>query len=212
MEEPLAKIDDEQEPDLLRKLLAFDLVGTNVINPRCKVCNSLYRKEAEGLYDEGKTFAEIKQFFEDNKDPIPVNGIQHHMKEHYRNMERTALLLEFCDRLEHIQNKRRGRKKDLELMVDMCLLDLARVASMPTGGKLEKEKVKIELAVKVRQDMRSHIQALNDMEEQAEAIRSVEVKFANAWKQCIESAASPTEKQMFAQALREFERTLRDQQ
>ena len=58
-------------------------------------------------------------------------------------MERTAILLDYCDQLEHIREKRRARRKDLELLVDMCLLDLSKVASIPTNNDIMKEKIKL---------------------------------------------------------------------
>lgn len=194
----------------VHSLLISHFSNGSIQHPGCEICNSPFREDAERMFDEGKAFSDIRNFLSTKGGSVHINSVSHHMKEHYKNLERMAVLLDYCDHLEEIGKRRRARRNDLELLVDMCIADLASIASLVTKNDIAKQKMKIELAVKVRQDMRAHLEVLNNMEDKEEAIRAIEIRFANAWKTCIDKAESTQEKQLYAQALREFQKTLEE--
>jgi hypothetical protein len=162
------------------------------------------------MYDGGKSLVEITAFLQEKQDPVAMPVIKHHLKEHYKSMEAIAYLLDYCERLNELSAKRRSRERDLEVLIDVGILELTRILSIPTGNDMNKERSRSDLVQKTMHGLRESIEARNDMETKEEAVKAIETKFAMAWKQCIENA-SPEHRLPYAHALREFQKIMGEQ-
>lgn len=211
MAEELELLDGRAEKDdPIRKIFSFDFSNGAFLNPRCKLCRSPFRKEAEQMMADGKSVENIKTYLDEKDDIISPAQISNHMKKHYQNMEQMAALMDYCDRLDELKHKRKSRENDVDLGIRVCYMELARAIAMQTRGDIAKEKIRTELILKIQGSILDGVKTLNDMEKQEEALKALELKFAEAWKTCIETA-DPQEKQVYAQALREFKKILEKQ-
>lgn len=208
--DPSGKKDNQRDP--IRQILAFNMADGALTNPRCKLCNSPFRNDAEDMYDKGRPLVEIKEHLSSNGEDIALSNIQNHLKEHYKDMEQMAALLDYCDRLEELKQRRRTREQDLDMMIRVCYMELARAIALPTNNDISREKVRTELILKINSAVADNVKTLNSMEDQAEAIKAIETKFAQAWKTCIDSADGADQKKMYAHALREFKRIMESQE
>jgi hypothetical protein len=207
MGEELAEIRErDNNPNPIRSLLSIELADEIVVNKRCQICNSAHRKEVEDLYDQGSSCTRIQKALAERGEQVSVQNILHHVKTHFKNMERTAFLLDYCDRLDELRARRRRREDDLQSLVDTAMLELSRIIAMPTGD-MNREKCRNEMMLKTMTSIRESIEAMGDMEDKDTAVKAVEVNFAKAWKKCMDTA-DPGQKKMYVEALKEFRKNL----
>jgi hypothetical protein len=207
MAEELAEIRErENNPNPIRALLSLEVADEVVVNKRCILCNSIHRKEVEDLYDQGRSCTYIQKMLKERGENVNVMNILHHVKSHFKNMERTAFLLDYCDRLDELMARRRRREDDLQSLIDTAMLELSRIIAMPTGD-MNKEKCRNEMLLKTMTSIRESIEAKGDMEDKDMAVKAVEMNFAKAWKKCIDEA-DPDQKKLYVEALKEFRKKL----
>lgn len=208
MPSDLAEIKERDEtPNPIRMLLSLELAGDVVMHKRCSLCNSVHRKGVEEMYDNGKSFLDMQKYLEERGESIAPPNIRHHLKDHYKNLERISFMLDYCDRYDELASKRRRREDDLQSLVDTAMLELARVIAIDTKSDIHKEKVRSDMLLKTISSIRESLESRNDMEDSGSAIRTLEINFANAWKSCMEKAPDD-QKKLFATALKEFKKQL----
>lgn len=206
----LVTLENSDDPISKMVLFSTELTSGSVVSMHCALCKSMNRKHVETMYDNGQALAEIMRYLQEKNDPVAMPTIRHHMKEHYRSLEQVAFMMDYCDRLEELRRKRRSREKDLDTLIDIGFLEMTRIISMPVGSDINKERMRSELMQKTMHGIRETIESRNDMESKDQAVKAMEMNFAKAWKQCID-AAPPEQKALFAQALREFQKSMGEQ-
>lgn len=196
----------QQQPliDPLTKLLSLEFKDGVLNKSRCKLCNSPNRKQAEQMYEEGRQYAAIKKFMDEKGDILTCPSIRNHMQEHYRNQERMAALVEYCDNLSGMMERRKSRRDDLECLINIGYIELARVLTLPTNGDIGREKERSEMIQRTKKSILDVIGMMNEMENADAQVEAVKRKVIDAWASRIEHAKNDTEKQAFIAALKEF--------
>lgn len=83
------------EPKAIEKSIKSDPSYTNIfdyvknmkcepiVRPNCKMCNSIYRKEAEELYADGKPAHWVYKWLKTKGEDLSAHGVNNHFVEHY---------------------------------------------------------------------------------------------------------------------------------
>ena len=173
----------------LRKALAYDLVDGAISNPKCPICSSVYCKEVEEMYSEGRPERDIRAFLEEKGETVGIQQIKTHFKVHYNNLEKIALMVDYCDRIEDLMVRTKNRKEDLEYILQSSYVELNRVLSIDTKNIIDREKTRADLIMKIKQDIRLTIDTINSMEKQEDQVGAFKVRVVDAWKTIIEESS-----------------------
>lgn len=196
--------------DPITKLLNLELQDGVVIKTRCKLCNSPLREGAEQMFEDGHSISKIRTWLLENGEVIAISNVRNHLNEHYRSQERMACLREYCDNLAGMLERRRSRLADLECMLQMGFMELARILTLQTGGDFGKEKDRNDMIHKTKRDIRETIDSLLKMESNEAQMESVKQSVLKALSNRIEEAKTPEERKVCIEAMREFSSMLKN--
>lgn len=178
---------------------------------RCKLCNSELKEKAEQMYSEGQSISSIKTWLENNGLLIANPNIKHHLVEHFKSEDRKLLLLDYCLKLSEQIKEKRSRRDDLDMLVNVCRLELSRIVSLPTNNSINLEKERNSMMVSIIKSMKDAIESINSMEDSEAKAKSVENKFLSVWKELI-SNAPQDQKRAYVTALQKFKKSFDDVQ
>lgn len=71
-----------------------------IMKPNCKLCNSKFRKDAEGMAERGQNISTIFRFLEREGEGISYNAINNHITYHFKVKQSDAELKEYAGQLE----------------------------------------------------------------------------------------------------------------
>ena len=208
---PLEKPDAVLINKSLELLVSADLIKNNgrIFKSNCTICNADCRQEVEKMYEDGKNIVEISDFLKNKKNiTLKTQNIKHHMVEHFKNMERTMLLLDYCENLASMMERRHDRIDDVEMLVNVARLELARAISMPTNGDGVREKLRSDMIDKAMRAMADHIRLFNEMEDDDSKLKAFYTKVISVWRYEIENAKTDEEKKIYLSSLEKFQSSL----
>ena len=197
----------------ISRLLTSDVVDSSgfLVRPQCRVCQSPLRRKADELYESnGGNASKVKEWLEKEGVVVCVQSVRHHMREHYKSMERMLALSEYCDQLQTMIDRRRSRRDQLDMVVAMAEIEMARVLSISTNGSLSKEKDRNSIVVNSMKAMVNAIQVLNSMEDADSKTKAVQHRFIQVWRDMIEGATNEETRMTYVQALDSFKKALED--
>jgi CRISPR/Cas system CSM-associated protein Csm2 small subunit len=197
---------DPVAKDSFAKLLTCELLDSNGLTykPKCKICNSPFRKDAEALFDKENSHAKVKDFLESMGLSATVSAVRVHIVEHYRNADRMLSLVEYCDNLEKMVAQRRSRREDLETLVNISRLEIARISSLQTNHIFSQEKERNTMLMLCIKTQRDCIDSLSKMEDSEAKVKSIQNKFVEVWKDMISAAPNEDERRVLVDALQKF--------
>jgi CRISPR/Cas system CSM-associated protein Csm2 small subunit len=197
---------DPVAKDSFAKLLTCELLDSNGLTykPKCKICNSPFRKDAEALFEKENSHAKVRDFLDSMGLAVTVSAVRVHIVEHYRNADRMLSLVEYCDNLEKMVSQRRSRREDLETLVAISRLEIARISSLQTGNLLSQEKDRNTMLMLCMKTQRDCLDSLNKMEDSDAKIKSIQNKFIEVWKEMIAAAPNEDERRVLVDALQKF--------
>lgn len=76
--------------------MAGKMSDTPVCEPRCKLCNSKFRLEAEQEWDRVKNFAAVYRILKNHGEDISEAAVRCHLRDHYAKDVRTRQLKEYA--------------------------------------------------------------------------------------------------------------------
>ena len=196
------------EDDPLTNMVLAKLVDGSIKVKRCKVCNSPFRNDAEKMFEEGKPLLAIVKFFDSNGEVVPQVSVKNHMENHFKDLARMEVLLDYAENLKAIRQRRMERRELIESTIDIGLMELSRVIPIPTNGDLGREKERTDLILRIVKSIREGEESLREIEGGEEEIRAVHQRFVSVWKAKIEGAKNDEEKAALYETLRDFQRML----
>jgi hypothetical protein len=200
---PLAKCDVNP----LKRAMAYNMVEGAIVSPSCTLCSSEYRSEAERMHREGRALSEIQTFLRGHDLDLSSSTIQRHMRDHYANLERVATVLEYCERIDDLRRHRRARFDDLDSLLQSGFIELANAIGMDTRGNMDRERIRSDQILRIKDDIRKTMAMMNDLEKQEDVIMGLKQRVAKACKFVSENAREE-DKDTFVKAFREFGRAM----
>jgi len=191
-------------------LMNSDLIGNHgmVFKTSCKICNCDFRLEAEKMFEEGSSLVKISETLKAKGVHVASLAIRHHMMEHFKSMERTMLLMDYCENLSAMMNRRHDKLDDIEMLINVSRLELARAISIPTNGDLTKEKMRSDMITKAMSSMGDHIKLFNELEDSESKTKAMYSKLISIWKYHIENSKTEEEKNIYRGTLKQFQTAL----
>lgn len=194
------------EVKAVARLLSSDVVNSSgfLVRSKCKICNSPLRVQAEEMYENKSTGPHIKKFLEEKGLTVAVQNVNHHMREHYGSMERMLTLYEYCENLSAMMEKHRSREEDLEVLVNISKIEIARIISLKTNNTLSKEKERNGMLMNAMKSMKDAIVALNAMSDAEAKAQAIQQKFLETWKDMIAAAPDDASRNALVATLKSF--------
>lgn len=201
--EPVAK-------DSFAKLLTCELLDSNglIYKPKCKICNSPFRKDAESLFDKENSYTKVREFLDSMGLSVNLSSVRVHLVEHYKTADRMLSLVEYCDNLEKMVSQRRPRREDLETLVNISRLEIARISSLQTDHSFSREKERNTMLMLCIKTMRDCLDSLNKMEDSEAKAKAIQNKFLEVWKEMISNAPSEDDRRVLVDALQRFKEVM----
>lgn len=116
--------DDKENKDLVVKNnktyanivdYAKDLPCNPIVKTNCKLCNSVYRNEAEDMFAEGKTPFHVYKWLKSKKEEISDRAVHNHFVQHYQKPVMQARLKDYAENLQEYAQIRMQEEERLEL-------------------------------------------------------------------------------------------------
>jgi hypothetical protein len=201
---------DAVAKDSFAKLLTCELLDSNglVYKPKCKICNSPFRKDAEALFEKENSHAKVKDFLDSMGVSVTTSAVRVHIIEHYRTADRMLSLVEYCENLEKMVSQRRSRREDLETLVGISRLEIARISSLQTNSLLSQEKERNTMLMLCMKTQRDCLDSLNKMEDSEAKAKAIQNKFLEVWKDMIANAPSEDDRRVLVDALQRFKEVM----
>lgn len=201
---------DAVAKDSFAKLLTCEMLDSNglIYKPKCKICNSPFRKDAESIYEKENSFSKVKEFLDSMGLTLNISTIRNHIVEHYKTADRMLSLVEYCDNLEKMVGQRRSRREDLETLVNISRLEIARISSLQTSHLFSQEKERNQMLMLCIKSMRDCLDSLNKMEDSEAKAKAIQNKFLEVWKDMISTAESEDKRRVLVDALQKFKEVI----
>ena len=198
--------------DPLTNMVLSKLVDGSIKVKRCLICNSPFRGDAEKMFEDGKRLPDIVKFFDSNGEKIPQFSVKNHMENHYKDLARMEVLLDYAENLKAIRQRRMDRRELIQSTIDIGLLELSRVIPIPTNGDLGREKERTDLILRIVKSIREGEQVMREIEGGEEEIRAIQQRFVSVWKAKIDAARNEEEKQALVATLQDFRRLMQKEE
>jgi hypothetical protein len=201
---------DAVAKDSFAKMLTCELLDSNglIYKPKCKICNSPFRKDAEALYEKESSYAKVRDFLESMGLSLNISAVRVHVVEHYKTADRMLSLVEYCENLEKMVSQRRSRREDLETLVAISRLEIARISSLQTNNILSSEKERNSMLMLCMKTQRDCLDSLNKMEDSEAKAKAIQNKFLEIWKDMIANASDEQERKVLVDALQKFKEVI----
>lgn len=196
--------------DSFAKILTCEMLDSNglIYRPKCKICNSPFRKDAEAIYEKENNYTKVKEFLDSMGLVLNLATVRNHVVEHYKTADRMQSLVEYCENLEKMVGQRRSRREDLEMLVSIAKIEIARVSSLPTGHLFSQEKERSQMIAIHMKTMRDSLDSLNKMEDSEAKAKAIQNKFLEVWKDMISSAETEEKRKVLVDALQQFKEVI----
>lgn len=136
-----------------------------IVKPNCKLCQSEYRKEAEELYNNGKTTLYIAKWLKEKGEKISQPAVWNHLQYHFMRQIRAAELKEYAEDVKGWVESRQDRDSELQIQEAVLRRRLYRLELIMENDRtnvdelIRSSKIEIEL-----------VKAIHEIEEKREAL------------------------------------------
>lgn len=189
---------DSDDPFTL--LLRPDVQGGEFVKPGCPICNSKNRQQIEKFFEDHQQVTKIKAWMDGEKEFVALSKLYLHFREHYASQERLAFMLEYRDKIAELMKRRKDRARDIEYSVNVCLVEVSKIISLPTDG-LDQEQKKNDMLVKTLKSFRDGVAQLNDMEDGGRHTMAIQDRIINVFNIHLKNAKTDEEKKVLVSTL-----------
>ncbi len=197
----------ESEGNPLSTYLFNTIKDGFLYKPNCKFCSSIYKDDAEEVYDKHNSYKEVFEFFKSKNEPgITLFMIQNHVRRHANVKREVAILIEYAEDIENLRKSRRNKLSQLQYILDTC--DLEQIKIIGKEDKMQ-PKERIDMMKKLFDAKFGALKLMNDMDNTEQQVRAEKDRILSLMKQEFENAKTDAEKEMIkrlAIELKELER------
>lgn len=180
---------------------AKDLTCVPIVKSNCKLCNSVYRVEAEEMFAEGKNSHYIYKWLKAKKEEISDRAVHNHFVQHYQKPMIEARLKAYAENLEdysRIRMKDEERLRMYSSLLDQQIHLLASAINYINADEMRKSHETIikliDQAVKVQERIKA-------MQEDNEPVKILVERLNNVMMIKWNDAKSPEAKQAIKEIL-----------
>jgi len=164
----------------------------------CKLCNSVYRFEAEQLWEtkNKNNMAVWRWLAEEKKCDIPAIEVGHHLKEHYSKQESELRLRDYSQKINNILRAGHKRVLMIDTALAICEETMGRVAIMDTRGDIRKEKLRADSLTRVLEQMSKLIELQIKIESTVNPADALKQRIVNIWRERLAKVTPETQKEL----------------
>jgi hypothetical protein len=177
--------------------------------PRCKLCRSPFRKDAERMFDENETQSTIQKFLKEKGEEYGVWEVRAHFDHHYKMMAQHAAILEYRDHLDAMMQRRKDMVEDTIRQIDISWTEMAQALAIPTGTDLDKMEKKQRIIAGYQKNIRESYDFLKSLADSEAKAKAVEDRFIKIWEIKLKEAKTDEEKKMLVATLTDFNEKLK---
>jgi hypothetical protein len=141
---------------------AKDLVCQPIVRSNCKLCNSIYRSEAEEMFADGKSPFYVYKWLKSKKEEISDKAVHNHFVQHYQKPMMEAKLKAYAENLEEYSRIKIEEEDRLHLYATLLDQQVHTMASMLSTHNMDDMRKNsdgliklIDQAVKVQERIRN---------------------------------------------------------
>ena len=177
--------------------------------PRCKLCRSPFRKEAEKMFDENESQSTIQKFLREKGEEYGVWEVRAHFDHHYKMMAQHAAILEYRDHLDAMMQRRKDMVEDTLRRIDICWTEMAQALAIPVGADLDKMEKKGRIIASYQKSISECYDFLKSLHDSEAKAKAIEERFVRIWEMKLKEAKSDDEKKMLIATLSDFNEKLK---
>lgn len=141
---------------------AKDLTCHPVVRSNCKLCNSIYRTEAEEMFADGKSPFYVYKWLKSKKEEISDRAVHNHFVQHYRKPIIEAQIKSYAENLHEYSKIKMQEEDRLNLYATMLDQQIHTLASSLAASNVDDSRkthdtlIKlIDQAVKIQERIRA---------------------------------------------------------
>ena len=151
-----------------------DLDDQPITEPRCKVCNSKYRQEAEAYFEKTKSYARVAKFLHDDRQlDVSETGVRNHLKFHYVSTNNNELVNHFAEEVKpwfHMQSD--AKKSMYRTLAGLDRMQYILMAQME-GLTLDEQRRTVDSIKKIADTILNYRSKIVEIERETEPIAVV---------------------------------------
>ncbi|NJL70087.1 MAG: hypothetical protein HC888_00125 [Candidatus Competibacteraceae bacterium] len=156
-----------------------DIVPPNISqqaikDPRCKLCNSAYREEAELRFEQARNIARVHKYLNTEcGEEISYNAVKNHLKYHYVPTGNNTSLLQYAPEIQKWVAIQNDQKWSLMRTIAVLESKMMHIAAEDEGMHLEERRKNIDTVKKLADSLLAYRSKLADLEKQEEPVMFV---------------------------------------
>jgi hypothetical protein len=197
-----------QQPqgDQLSCIINHHSVDGIIVNPNCKLCNSIHRKEAERMAEEARgnvSFSAIKAFLESKGESIALANVKNHIQKHFLGQSEKIALEEYRQNIVALSRYRAERFEAIAQLIDIATFEMTRCCVMPVNG-MSDEKDRMKMLHDNMRIIMENSATLEDMEDGDKKIRVIHERVRLAFAKALEKAETDSAKRTLGEVVNNF--------
>jgi hypothetical protein len=127
----LSEKDSKQsEPNYFQNIT---LKPTIVLHPKCKVCNSANRHQAEDIFQKTRNLSQTHRWLEQQGEKLSWSCVRHHMQSHLSVSEINEKVEDYCQSMISWCEKERKKEQRLDALISILERRIIQIASIIDG-------------------------------------------------------------------------------
>lgn len=165
----LVPANKEKTSSLIPKLNEYEIKEA-----RCKLCNSMYRAEAEALFEKTRSFSRVhKLLTEKHEEDISPNAVSNHLKFHYISQGNNALIREFAEEIKPWFEHQDDQKSAMVRTISILERQMWTLSSQMEGMSDEEQRKSADTVKKIADTLLAYRGKLSEMERSLEPVNIV---------------------------------------
>lgn len=178
---------------------AKDLTAEVVVKSNCKLCNSIYRQEAEEMYMDGKSPHNVYKWLKGKNEDISANAVRNHFVQHYQKPIAEQRIKAYAENLEDYSRIRMSEDAKLEQYSTLLDQQIHTLGSTMAGMGVDESRKTIETIVKLIDQAVKVLDKIKSMRQENEPIKILIERINNVMTVKYTEAQTPEMKKVIGE-------------
>lgn len=188
---------------------AKDLPCQPIIKSNCKLCNSIYRVEAEEMFADGKSAFYVYKWLKSKKEEISDKAVHNHFVQHYQKPMMESKLKAYAENLEDYSRIKMNEEDRLNLYATLLDQQIHTIAASIQMQNMDEARKSQELIIRLIDQAVKVQEKIRQLKEEGEPVKILVNRLENvmtiAWQDAKSSEAKQTIKEIMEVIVKEVE-------
>jgi hypothetical protein len=158
---------------------AKDLTCHPIVKTNCKLCNSIYRTEAEEMFADGKSPFYVYKWLKSKKEDISDKAVHNHFVQHYQKPMIEARIKAYAENLQDYSRIKMQEEDRLHLYATLIDQQIHVLASSLNGVNQDNNRKSQDTLIKLIDQAVKIQEKLREMQEDKEPVKILVEKLNN---------------------------------